>query len=185
MAVQRAHRTLVALLLLIVALPALPIAAQSDDEETWEAKFFPVTVTYTKGLWGNRTTSSFEGNERFQVVARATSFTMQLFTRDDLTNSDCLDGYLESIEAIDRVSNLIEFEDGEYPAGLPGAADVLVSYDFLWSGRETPVPMIQYVMCQEIEPGSMLLIGIETRAGIYEEEIEIIDGILAGVEINR
>lgn len=158
--------------------------AQDEDIETWEAGFFPVSVTYNGDLWGNRSTSSFEGNERMQLSARATVFTLQAFSDNELDGVSCLMAYLNTIEAIEAVSNLEEFEIGEMPIGVRGADEILVKYDFLWPGREAPVPMVQYLSCQVIEPGSLLLIGLETRAGIYDEEIEIMSAILDGVEID-
>lgn len=181
--VRRVSLFLVALAFVCAGLPFVSASAQESAEETWEADFFPVTVTYNGDLWGNRSTSSFEGNERFQVVARATAFTLQMFESDTVTEDTCLELYIESIEEIDGVANLAEADDLDVPTGIRGADDVLVGYEFQWPGRESTVPMLQYLSCQEIEEGSFLLIGIETRAGIYEEEIEIIEAILAGVEI--
>ncbi len=182
--VRRISQLLLALSLLATVLPFASVAAQEDAEESWEADFFPVTVTYNGDLWGNRSTSSFEGNERFQVVARATVFTLQAFESDNVTAETCLDLYVESIAGIDGVSNLGEVDDRDLPDGIRGADDTLVGYDFQWPGRESTVPMLQYLSCQEIGEGSLLLVGIETRAGIYDEELEIIEAILTGVEIS-
>jgi len=177
------------LLALVIALSCLTsfgagARAQDDATETWEAEFFPISVTYNSDLWSGRSTSSFEGNVRMQLSSRATAFTLQAFNNDELNGATCLSTYLETIEEIEEVSNMEEVEDGEMPIGLRGADEMLVSYDFLWPGREEPVAMIQYLSCQEIEPGSLMLIGLETRAGIYEEEIEIMNAILDGVEID-
>lgn len=182
--VRRVSFLIVALAFVAAAMPFGSLA-QDAAEETWEADFFPVTVTYNSDLWGNRSTSSFEGNERFQVVARATAFTMQMFESDSVTEDTCLELYVESIGEIDGVSDLAETDEHDLPEGIRGADDVLVAYDFLWPGRESTVPMIQYLSCQEIGEGSFVIIGVETRAGIYDEEIEIIEAILAGVEITE
>ncbi|MCC6704965.1 MAG: hypothetical protein IT334_08800 [Thermomicrobiales bacterium] len=158
--------------------------AQPVEPETWEAESFPVSVTYDRALWGGRSTSSFEGNERMQITARATVFTLQLFEREGMDAAACLEGYLDSIARVDGVSDFAEDEERDYPDGIRGAEDILVSYDFLWPGRSEAVGMVQYLTCQEIEPGRLMLIGVETRAGIYDEEIEIIDGILSGVTVD-
>ena len=183
MAVHRISQLLVALAIAIAALPLLSATAQDPADEVWEADFFPITVTYNGDLWGNRSTSSFEGNERFQVVARATVFTPQAL-ETDIEEADCLDVYIESISSIAGVADLDEVTDRALPAAIRGADVALVGYDFLWPGREDSVPMLQYLSCQAIGEGSLLLIGIETREGIYDEELEIIDAILAGVEIS-
>jgi hypothetical protein len=185
MPINRGTRIIRALLLTIVALPVLAGVARAQDEriETWEAEFFPIAITYNADLWQGRSVSSFNTNERFQVTARATNFLMQAFEEADMDADACLTAYLSSIEEVDGVSNFVEAENLPLPDGLDEGAEILVSYDFLWEGREQPVAMIQYLSCHEIKPGSLMLIGIETRAGIYEEEIEIIETILAGVEI--
>jgi hypothetical protein len=108
---------------------------------------------------------------------------MQLFDHDTFDGEACLVDYIATISKLDGVSNFADAESLDLPTGLPDAAEALVIYDFQWPGREETVAMVQHLSCLEIEPGRLMLIGIETRAGIYNEEIEIIDGILAGVEI--
>lgn len=173
-----------ALALMLVSLPVVAGGANAQDEriETWEAEFFPISITYNADLWQGRSVSTFNTNERFQVTARATNFLLQAFEEEKMDAAQCLDAYLISIQQIDGVSDLVQTGDAPLPDGIEGGAEVLVSYDFLWEGRESPVAMIQYLSCHELEPGSLVLIGIETRAGIYEEELEIINAILAGVE---
>lgn len=173
-------------ILMLAVLPffGMTARAQADDIETWEGEFFPIAITYNADLWQGRSVSRFETNERFQVTARATNFLMQAFESDDLDADQCLAAYIESIEEIEALSDLEDAEDLPMPEGLGDGAEVLVTYDFLWPGREQPVSMVQYLACHEIEPGSLMLIGIETRAGIYEEELDIINALLAGIEID-
>ncbi len=183
MTVRRAPRFLVLMFIAFLALPLSIVNAQSNDLDTWEAEFFPVSVSYDGDLWKNRSTSSFDAKERFQITARATVFTLQAFDNDTLDGESCLSAYIDSIADIDGVSTMEENDTLDMPTGLRGASDTLVTYEFLWPGRETSVPMVQYLSCQRLDEGSLLLIGIETRAGIYDEEIEIINAILDGVVI--
>ena len=165
-------------------LVASPVNAQ--ETETYESEFFPFTLTYNSEVWGSRSTSSFEEQERLQLVARATTFFLQAFTADGDDAGDCIANAVKSVEASEAVENFEENDELTMPDGPRRAEEALMTYDLVPQGRENPVSFVQYVACVEMDGGeSLLLVGIETRAGIYDEELEIINGILAGVEYER
>ena len=179
---QRLLATAMAALTLVLA--AGPAAAQ--ETETYEGEFFPFTVTYNSEVWGSRSTSSFEEQERFQVVSRATVFFLQAVTADGDDSGDCIDNAVQSVDTSEQIENLEQTDELTMPDGPRRAEEALMTYDLAPRGRETPVAFVQYVACMEMDGGeSLLLVGVETRAGIYDEELEIINDILAGVEYER
>jgi len=170
--------------LLSLILVAGPAAAQ--ETETYEGEFFPFTVTYNSEVWGSRSTSGFEDQERVQLTARATTFFLQAFPAEGDDATDCIANAVKSVETSDRVEGFEETDELTMPDGPRRAKEALMTYDLVPQGREDPVSFVQYVACMEMDGGdSLLLVGIETRAGIYDEELEIINGILAGVEYER
>lgn len=173
-----------ALFLLTLLLAAGPAAAQ--ETETYESEFFPFTLTYDSEVWGSRSTSSFEEQERLQLVAGASVFFLQAFPSDGDDAEACIANAVRSVERADQVENFEENDDLPMPDGPRRAEEALMTYELVLTGREEPVAFVQYIACMEMDGGdSLLLVGVETRAGIYEEELEIIDGILAGVEYER
>jgi hypothetical protein len=167
--------------LLALLLMAGPVSAQ--ETETYESEFFPFTVTYNGEVWGSRSTSSFNDNEQLQLTARGTVFFLQAFPADGDDAEDCIANAVRSVERSDNVENVEENDELPVPDGPRGGEEALLTYELTLQGRENPVTFVQYVSCVELDRDSLLLVGVETRAGIYEEELEIIDGILAGVEI--
>jgi hypothetical protein len=173
-----------AVLLLALVLAISPAAAQETD--TYEGEFFPFTLTYNSDVWGSRSTSSFEEQERVQLVAGASVFFLQAFPAGNDDASDCIANALESVQNARQVENFEETDELPMADGPRRAEEALMTYELVLAGREEPVAFVQYIACMEMDGGdSLLLVGIETRAGIYEEELEIINGILAGVEYER
>ena len=170
--------------LLVLMLAAGPVSAQ--ETETYESEFFPFTLTYNSEVWGSRSTSSYDENEQLQLTARATVFFLQAFVANGDDAGDCIANAVQSVEASEQVENLAETDELTMPESPRRAEEVLMTYDLVPQGRENSVSFVQYVACVEMDRGeSLLLVGIETRAGIYDEELEIINGILAGVEYER
>jgi len=168
--------------LLALMLALSPVSAQ--ETETYESEFFPVTVTYNGEIWGSRSTSSFNNNEQLQLTARGTVFFLQAFPADGDDAEDCIDNGVRSVEQSDGVENVEETDELPLPDGPSGGEEALLTYELILEGRENPVTFVQYINCVELDEESLLLVGVETRAGIYEEELEIINGILEGVEID-
>jgi hypothetical protein len=167
---------------LLLTLVAVPVAAQ--ETETYESEFFPLSLTYDTEIWGSRSTSSFNTNEQVQLRSGATVFFLQAFESGGDDADECIASAIESVERVETVENVEETDEFPLPDGPRGGEEVVLTYDISLDGRENPVSMIQYVSCVELDEESLLLVGVETRAGIYEEELEIIDGILAGLEID-
>lgn len=160
-----------------------PIAVSAQEIRVYDGKFFPFAIIYDGDIWGNRSTTSFETNERLEVRAGATVFFLEAFPSQGQTAEECIDVAIRSVRQVETVENLAENDQLPLPDGPAAGEEVLLTYHFTPEGRESAVLMVQYVHCQELDSESFLLMGIETRAGIYEEELEIINGILAGVEI--
>lgn len=167
--------------LLALMLAFSPVSAQ--ETETYESEYFPFTLTYNSDVWGSRSTSSFNSNEQLQLTARGTVFFLQAFPADRDDAEDCIANAVRSVERSDGVVNVEENDDLPLPDGPRGGEEALLTYELILQGRENPVTFVQYISCVELDEESLLLVGVETRAGIYEEELEIINGILDGVEI--
>ncbi len=181
-----AMRRLLAPGALLLALTLLLTPASAQETETYESEFFPFTLTYDSDIWGSRSTSSFDDFEQVQLRSGATVFFLQALESGGDDAEACIANAIKSVERVEAVENVEETDDLPLPDGPRGAEEALLLYDYYPAGRENPVTMTQYIGCIEIDGGeSLLLVGVETRAGIYEEELEIIDGILAGLEIDN
>ena len=186
---RRLFSSLRASVLLAAAMCALLIAnpamAQSAQTKTYEGEYFPFSLTWNTDVWGSLSTSAFTGNERVQVSAGATVFFLQAFDANGDDARDCIASAVQSVKAIDGVEQLEENDELPMPDNAPrGSNEVLLTYDLTLPGREAPVPFVQYLSCVAIGDDALLLVGAETRQGIYEEEIEIIDDLLLGLDIS-
>lgn len=167
---------------LLIASPAM---AQSAQTKTYEGEFFPFSLTWNTEVWGSSSTSAFTGNEQFQISAGSTVFFLQAFDANGDDPRDCIASAVQSVDASDGVEGLEENDELPMPDNAPrGSNEVLLTYDLTLPGREAPVPFVQYLSCVAIGDDALLLVGAETRQGIYEEEIEIIDDLLLGLDIN-
>lgn len=186
MFINRGPRLLLTFILMFVTLPLLasPAATQDDEEsemELWEAKSYPITITYNSDIWKGRTSTRFNTTERFETSAGSTIFRMQAFTEASITDEQaCVTSWLDNLASTEGTANLSRNTDDDLPEGI-GGEEGLVTYEQLLEGREAPVLMTQYIACQIFEDDVIVLITIDTRAGIYAEEIEIMNGILSGV----
>src|SRR4051794_24742927 len=175
--------------LLVVAASALLIAspaiAQSAKTDTYEGEYFPFSLTWNTDVWGSSSSSAFTGNERVQVSAGATVFFVQAFDAKGDDARDCITNAIQSVETADGVEKLDENEELPLPDNAPnGSNEMLLTYDLTLPGREAPVSFVQYLSCVAIGNDALLLVGAETRQGIYEEEIEIIDSLLLGLKVD-
>jgi hypothetical protein len=186
---RRPFNSVRASVLLAVAASALlivsPVMAQSAETKTYEGEFFPFSLTWDTDVWGSSSSSSFTGNEQIQISVGATVFFVQAFDANGDSERDCIAGAVQSVKATDGVEQLDENDELPLPDNAPsGSSEVLLTYDLTLPGREAPVSFVQYLSCVTMGDDALLLVGVETRAGIYEEELEIIDGLLSGLKID-
>jgi hypothetical protein len=186
---RRPFNNLRASVLLAVAASALlvvsPAMAQSAQTKTYEGEFFPFSLTWNTDVWGSSSSSAFTGNEQVQITAGATVFFLQAFDAKGDDARDCIANAVQSVKAVDGVEQLEENDELPLPDNAPsGSNEVLLAYDLTLPGREAPVSFVQYLSCVAMGDDALLLVGVETRQGIYEEEIEIIDSLLLGLEVD-
>lgn len=158
---------------------AVPVMAQDDepDMDSYISDAYDFSVEWDRDVWNSSSSASFNDQESFWISNGVTNVSFTIAPAGGQTVDECVEVAVSDIESTPEYIEPEIVNDIE----IPGARDdegVTMVYGELLDGRESPVEVGLYLTCTPVGPDGMLLIQVDSRLGIWGEEIEIVEALL-------
>lgn len=159
-------------------------AQEEPDIKTYVGETYDFSLEWDRDVWNSSTSVSFGDQESVSVSTGTTTVEIVAGPAAGQSVQDCIDTAVEDIQDTPEYLDPEIVNDIETP-GDAGDDGVTMVYGELLDGRESPVEIGRYITCAPVFDDGMLLIQVDTRLGIWGEEIEIVDALLATLEIGE
>jgi len=159
---------------------AAPAMAQDEepDIDTYVSDAYDFSIEWDQNLWNSSSSVSFGDQESLTISNGVTTVSFNLSPASGQSVAECTDLAVSDIESNPDFLEPKAVNNLEVPGPLGSDDGVTLVYRELLEGRTSPVEIGAYVTCQPVTIDGMLLIQVETRLGIWGEEMEIVEALL-------
>jgi hypothetical protein len=158
-------------------------SAQTDDVETYASEQYDFSLEWNTDLWSSYSTASFADQESIWLSTGTVTVQLDLAAAENGSARDCVADAVTAVQATPEFLEPVATDDLTMPAALKGSKATTVTYGMLLEGRTNPVPFGRYLVCAPVSPDGMLLIQVEIRTGIWNEEIDVVDDLLDHLDL--
>jgi hypothetical protein len=159
-------------------------AAQDDEIKTYASEQYDFTLEWNTDLWSSYSTSSFDDQESIWLSTGTVTVQLDLAAAGDRTVRDCVADAVTAVQGTPEFLEPSATDDLSAPAALKGSKSTMLTYGMVLDGRTNPVSFGRYLACVPVSPDGMLLIQVEIRTGIWDEEIEVVDDLFDQLDLS-
>jgi hypothetical protein len=170
------------IMLALIGGRALSAAAQDAEIETYASEQYDFSLEWNTDLWSSYSTSSFDDQESIWLSTGTVTVQLDLAAADG-TVRDCVADAVTAAQGTPEFLEPAATDDLTMPAALKGSKATTLTYGMLLEGRTNPVSYGRYLACVSVSPDGMLLIQVEIRTGIWDEELEVVDDLFDQLDL--
>jgi hypothetical protein len=174
---------LLAAVLFLVGAHAAGARAQVDDVKIYTSEQYDFSLKWNTEVWRSYSTSSSGDQESIWISTDTVTVQIDLAPAKKQTAQSCVDDAVTGVQQTKGILQPVETKDLAAPDTLKGSKSIILKYPKFLDGRTTTVNFGRYIACVPVSPNGMALIQVEIRAGIWGEELEVVNDLFKELDL--